>query len=193
VRTPRVTQSKLSFHLKTLRKPVLVSTGRTLDLLQSQLASICRPRAISSRVPPPAAMLDPANRLCSFTGFAPQHISPAASPDVLCPHPSRHESLSGTSGPLVNRSQSADCDPSRRATPQLFSTKSILRSEYGVNTLVGRADVSVQRPAPPRRLQPTWSSPLLRLNLKVTVPLTEEVVSRVKAATKALLLKSCPH
>jgi len=62
------------------------STGRTLDLLQSQLASICRPRAISSSTAAPlrCCQLDPANRLCSFTGFAPQSTYPAAaSPDVL--------------------------------------------------------------------------------------------------------------
>jgi len=50
---------------------------------------------------------------------------------------SRHESLSGTSGPLVNRSQSADCD-NRRATQLYQYQVDIEKRIYevvGVNTL----------------------------------------------------------
>jgi len=93
--------------------------------------------------------------------------------------------------PLVNRSQSADCGTGGDAlTPQLYlSTKSILEkriySGWGQHLLVGRADVSVQRPRTPPRPNQRSRRPFPTEPSKVTVPLTEEVreaYPEVKAA-----------
>jgi len=73
-----VTQSKLSFHLKTLKRSRFgsLSTGRTLDYYSLNLPQFVVLEQYLAEYRRSAAML-PARpcRLCSFTGFAPhQHI-----------------------------------------------------------------------------------------------------------------------